>query len=139
MCGYSEESNSYRVWNQKTHRVVDSRSGIFLETPSYLLFPPSTFSPLQDLLPPSWDFDDDPLDSDYISPCDLLRDIRDYTGVLDFTADIPVNHESASGVSADPQLQGFIDQIRDFTRRYLLTPVAPLPGPNHQRILRPEQ
>ena len=68
------------------------------------------------------------LDNDYISYDDLLRDVRDYTGVLDFAANAPANHENASGVSADPQVQELVDQTSDLTRRDLLTPVAPSPG-----------
>ena len=64
----------------------------------------------------------------YISHDDLLRDGRDYTGVLGSIANISANHENASGVSTDPQEQGLVDQIRDLIRRDLLTPAAPLPG-----------
>ena len=53
VCGYSEESKSYRVWNPKTHRVVESRNVTFIETPPHLLPPPSKLSPVQDLVPPS--------------------------------------------------------------------------------------
>ena len=128
MCGYSEESKSYQVWNPKIRHVVESRNVTFIKTPSHLLAPPSKLSPLQDLVPPSWDIDDDTLDNDYISYDDLLRGVRDYTGVLNFTANAPANHENASGVSADPQVQELVDQIRNLTRRDLLTPAAPLPG-----------
>ena len=128
VCGYSDESKSYRVWNPKTHRVVESRDVTFIKTPPHLLPPPSKLSPLQDLVPPSWDIDDDPLNNDYISYDDLLRDVRDYTGVLDVTANAPANHENASRVSADPQVQELVDQICDLTRRDLLTLAAPSPG-----------
>ena len=52
VCGYSEESKSYRVWNPKTHRFVESRNVTFIETPPHLLPPPSQLSPLQYLVPP---------------------------------------------------------------------------------------
>ena len=68
-------------------------------------------------MPPSWDLDHDTLGNDYISYDDSLRDVRDYPGVLDFTADIPANHENARGVSVDPQVQGLIDH--DLVRRDL--------------------
>ena len=77
VCGYSEESKSYRVWNPTTHRVVESRSATFIETPPHLLPPPSKLSPLQDLVPPMWDLDDDNLENDYISYDVSLRDVRD--------------------------------------------------------------
>ena len=85
VCGYSEESKFYRVWNPKTHRVVESRNVTFIETPPHLLPLPSKLFPLHDLVPPSWDLKDDTLDNDFISYDDLLWDIRDYTGVMDFT------------------------------------------------------
>ena len=83
VCGYSEESKSYRVINPKTYRVVESRNVTFIETPSqHVRPPPSKLFPLQDLVPPSWDIDDDTLDNDYIPYDNLLRDISDYTGVV---------------------------------------------------------
>ena len=128
VCGYSEKRKSYRVWNPKTRRVVESRHVTFIEIPPHLLPPPSKLSPLQDLVPPSWDIDDDTLDNDYISYDNLLRGLRDYIGVLDFANNAPTNHENASGVPADPQVQELVDQIRDLTMRDLLTPAIPSPG-----------
>ena len=64
VCGNSEESKSYRVWNPKINRVVESRNDIFIEIPPHLLASPSKLSPLQDLIPPSWDLDDDTLNDD---------------------------------------------------------------------------
>ena len=52
VCGYSEESKSYRVWNPKTHRAAEGRNVTFIETPPHLLPPPSKLFPLQDLEPP---------------------------------------------------------------------------------------
>ena len=128
MCGYSEESKSYRVWNPNTHRVVERRNLPIIETPPNLLCPPSNLSPLQDLLPPSWGIDDDTLESNYIPYDNLIKDERNYTGVLDFTVNIPAGQENASGVSADPQVQELVNQICDLTRRDLLPPVATSPG-----------
>ena len=62
-----------------------------------------------------------------ISYDDLLRDVRNYIGVLDFTANIPANRKHASGVSTDAQVQELVEQIRDLTRRGLLIPTAPSP------------
>ena len=107
---------------------MESRAITFTETPPHLLPPPSKLSPLQGVVPPSWDLDDDTWNNDYISDDDLLRDVRIYTGVLNFTANIPAYHENASGESADPQVQELADQIRDPTRRRLLTPSAPSSG-----------
>ena len=86
MCGYNEESKSYRVGNSKTHRVVESRNATFIETLLHLLPPPSKLSLLQALVPPWWDIDDGTLDNDFISYDDLLRNVMDYTGVLHLTA-----------------------------------------------------
>ena len=41
----------------------------------------------------------------------------DYTGVLNFTASIPANHENASRVSADPRVQELVDQTRSYQER----------------------
>ena len=40
LVGYSNDSNSYRVYNPATRRIMDSRNVVFIETPSRL-FPPS--------------------------------------------------------------------------------------------------
>ena len=79
-------------------------------------------------MPPSWDLDDNTLDSDYISCDNSLQNVTDCIGALDFTANTPANHENASGVSADLQVQGLGYQIRDLTRKDLLTPAVPSPG-----------
>ena len=139
VCGYSEKSKSYRVWVSKTRRAVESRNVTFIETPPHLL------PHLQCSL--CWRIwyrrcgisDDNTLDNDHILYDDLLRDIKNYTGVLNFTANISVKHENASGVSADLQVQGLVDQIRDLTRRDLLTPLCLRLESNHQRNLFPEQ
>ena len=139
VCGYSKESKCYRVWNQKIRHVVESRYVTFIEAPPRLLPSPSKLSPLQDRVPPSWDLDDVTLDKDYISYDDFLRDVRDYTSILDFTVNIPAYHENASGVSADSQMQGLVDQIHDLTRKDLLTPAPPSPGTASPANLFPEQ
>ena len=128
MSSYSEESKSYRVWNPKTPRVMESRNFTFIKTPPHLIPPSSQFSSLQNLVPQSWDLDNDILNIDYILYGNLLRDVRVYTGVLNFTANIPANHENASGVSADPHVQGLVDYIHDLTRKDFLTRAAPSPG-----------
>ena len=107
---------------------MESRNVTFIETPPHRLPLSLKLSTLQDIVPSSRDLDNDTLDNDYILHDDLLRDVRDYTCVLEFTASIPANHENASGVSADSQVQKLVDQIHDFTRRDLLTPAAPSPG-----------
>ena len=82
---------------------------MFIEILPHLLPPSLKLSPLQDLVPPSGDLGDNTLDSDYISLDDLLRDVSDYTGVLDVTANISVYHKNASGISTDLQVKGSVD------------------------------
>ena len=73
-------------------------------------------------------FRDDTLDNDCISYGNFLRDVSDFTGALDFTANILANHEHASGVSVNPQVKGLVHQLRDLIRRNLLAPTSPSPG-----------
>ena len=65
--------------------VTRAENVTFIETPSHLLPLPLKLSPLQDLALLSWDLDDDTLDNDYSLYDDVLRDIRGYARVLDFT------------------------------------------------------
>ena len=90
VCGFSEtESNSYRIWNRKARRVVESRNVVFIETPPNLLLAAIGLSPQQDLRLPSYDFSDDTLDDNYVSHDDMLRDVQNYTSALDFSVDKP--------------------------------------------------
>ena len=58
VCGFSEtEINSYRIWNSKKRRVVESRNGVFIETPPNLLPATRRLSSQQDLESPSYDFE----------------------------------------------------------------------------------
>ena len=50
--GYSNNSKSYRVYDQVIRRIMESRNVIFIETPWRLLPPPSEVSHTQ-LLPSS--------------------------------------------------------------------------------------
>ena len=92
LCSFSEdEALSYRVWNPKTRRVVESRSVTFIETPSYPIPQPTRAFPLRELPPTE-------LVDDYASTDDLLRVARDYTAVLDFNVNIPADHANADSV-----------------------------------------
>ena len=83
VCSFSEtESNSYRIWNPKTRRVVESRNVVFIETPPNLLPAARPLSPQQDIESSSYDFSDN-----YVSDDDILRDVQNYTSVLDFSID----------------------------------------------------
>ena len=88
--GFSEtESNSYRIWNPKTCRAVESRNVVTVEAPPNLLPEERRLSPQQDLESPSYDFSDDTLDDNYVSHDDMLRDVQNYTSTLDFGVDTP--------------------------------------------------
>ena len=88
VCGFNEtESNSYRIWNPKTRRVVESRNVVFIETPPNLLPATRRLSPQQNLESPSYDFSDDTLNDNYVSHDDILRDMQNYTSALDFDVD----------------------------------------------------
>ena len=59
---------------------------------------------------------------DYASTGDQLRDARDYTAVLDFNVNIPAEHANADSVDSGPGMEPLFEQIRDGTRKDLLTP-----------------
>ena len=109
LCGFSEnEALSYRVWNPKTHRVVESRNVTFIETPPHRIPQPTRLP--ADLV------------DDYASTDDLLRDARDYTAVLDFNVNIPAEHANADSVDGGSGMEPILEQIRDVTRKDLLIP-----------------
>ena len=90
MCGFSEiESNSYRIWNPKTRRVVESRNVVFIETPPNLFPATRRLLPQQDLESPSYEFSDNTLDDNYLSHDHILRDVHNYTTALGFDVDTP--------------------------------------------------
>ena len=113
VCGFSEnESNSYRVWNPKTRRVVEARNVVFIETPPHLIPQPSQPSPLHRLQSSSLKFTEDTLDDNYVSSEEMLQDVRDYTAALDFNIDILADRDdlhvksSRGGVSPGNGLSG---------------------------------
>ena len=70
LCCFNEgEALSYRVWNSKPCRVVESRNVTFIETPPQLIPQLTRLSPLRELPPAE-------LVYDYASTDDLLRDAR---------------------------------------------------------------
>ena len=75
VCGFSEtESNSHRIWNSNTRRVVESRNVVFIETPPNLLPATRRLSPQQNFESLSYDFSRDALDDNYVSYDNMLRD-----------------------------------------------------------------
>ena len=90
VCGFSEtESNSHRIWNPKTRRVVENRNVVFIETSPNVLPATRRLSPQQDPESPSYDFSDDTLDDNYVSHDDMMRNVQNYTFTLDFGVDTP--------------------------------------------------
>ena len=90
VCDFSEiESNSYRIWNPKTRRVVESRNVVFIETPPNLLPAARRLSPEQALESLSYNFSDDTLNDNYVSHDGMLWDVFDYTSALDLGVDTP--------------------------------------------------
>ena len=115
-----------------------------MKTPPHLLPPPSNLAPLHGLVPPSWDLDDDTLNNDYVSYDELLRDVRNYTGVLDFTADIPPRYKNASGTwfsRPNPTSQFFFTPAAPFLGA--ASPVERLPraagGPSSREVSPPSE
>ena len=89
-CGFSQsESNSFRIWNPKTRRVVENGNVVFIETPPHLLPPSRRLLPLQGLEAPTFDFSDNSLDDNYTSREDMIHDVQDCTSALDFDANDP--------------------------------------------------
>ena len=116
LSGFSEnEALSYRVWNPKTRRLVESRNVKSIDTPPHLIPQPRQLSPLRELPPAE-------LVDDYASTDDLLRDAREYTVVLDFNVNIQAKHADVDSVDGGPGLELILEQIRDVTRKDLLIP-----------------
>ena len=81
VCGFREnESNSVRIRNPKTSRVVESRNVVFIETLPHLLPPSRRLSLLQGLEAPTLDFSLNSLDDKCTSRKNILQDVQVYTG-----------------------------------------------------------
>ena len=136
VCGFSEtESNSYRIWNPKTRRVVKSRNVVFIETPPNLLSAAKWLSPQHDLGEPSYDFSDDTLDDNYVSH-DMLRDVQNYTSALDFDVDTPAGtvelllpQQASPGITSPGGASRARISPREVTPEESSPPPAPAPTP----------
>ena len=128
LVGYSNNSTSYRVYNPVTRCIMESRNAIFIETPPRLLPPPSEGSQLliQDL-PPGDDPDRDNKGHNYITDNGFLRDLRNYTSVVDHPGSISTDHVTASRRSENTLVAELLGRISAITRRDLLEEGA-LPG-----------
>ena len=87
LVGYRNNSKSYRVYNPVTRRIMESRNVIFIETPSRL-FPPPLEETSQHVNPPSNGMGD----HNHVTHDDFLRDLRDYTSVLEPLPGAPADH-----------------------------------------------
>ena len=106
LCGFSEdEALSYRVWNLKTRRVVESKNVTFIETPPHLIPQPTRLPPFQELPPAE-------LVGDCATADDLLRDARDNPAVLDFNVNILAEYANADSVDCGPGMEPIFEQIR---------------------------
>ena len=137
MCGLSEtESNSYRIWNPKTHRVVENKNVVFIETQQNVLPATRRLSPQQGLESPSYDFSDDTLDDNYVSHNGMLRDMQNYTSALDFGVDTPAGttkfllpQQASPDVTSLGGASPAISPSRGVTQEESSTPSAPAPAP----------
>ena len=128
LVGYSNNGTSYRVYNPVTRCIMESRNAIFIETPSSLLLPPSEGPQLlMQELPPGDDLDRDNKGHNYITDDDFLRDLRNYTSVVDHPGSVSTDHVTASRRSENTLVAELLGRISAITRRDLLEDGA-LPG-----------
>ena len=125
---YSSNSKSYRVYNPVTRCIIESRNVIFIETPSRLLPPPSKGPQLlMQELPPGDDPDSNNKGHNYIADDDFLRDLRNYTTVVNHPGSASTDHVTANRRSENTLVAELLDRISANTRRDLLEDGA-LPG-----------
>ena len=120
LVGDSSNSKSYRVYNPATRCIMESRDVIFIETP--FLLPPSSEGSqlLMQELPPRDDPDRDNKGHNYITDDDFLRDLRNYTSVVDHLGSASTDHDTASRRSENTIVVEFLGRISVITRRDLL-------------------
>ena len=121
LVGHSSNSKSYRVYNTVTRCIIESRNVIFIETPSRPLPPPSEGPQflMQDL-PPGDDPDRDNQGHNYITDDDFLRDLRNYTSVVDYPGSASTDHVTANRRSENTLVAELLGRISAITRRDLL-------------------
>ena len=93
LVGYSNNSKSYRVYNPATRRTTESRSVIFIETPSRL-FPTPLEETSKQVNLPSSGMDD----HNYITDNDFLRDLHDCTCTLEPIPGASADHNAVGGL-----------------------------------------
>ena len=112
LVGYSNNSKSYRVYNPATRRVMQSRSVVFIETPSRL-FPPPLEESSPQINPPNNGMSD----HNYSTDDDFLRDLRDYTSVLESLLGASADHITVGELSNNPPVAELLERISEITRR----------------------
>ena len=86
-------SETYRVYNPATRRIMESKNVILIETQSRLLPPPSEETS------PQISYSSNGMDDYNIINRDFLRDLRDYTSVLEPLTATSANHIAVGGLS----------------------------------------
>ena len=110
LLGYNNISRSYRVYHPATRRIMEGRNVIFIETPSRL-FPSALEETSQQIVPPCNGMDD----HNYITEDNVLRDLRDYTSVLE---PLPgADHIAVGGLSDNPPVAELLERISEITRK----------------------
>ena len=112
LAGYSNNSESYRVHNPATRRIMESRNVISIEMPSRL-FPPSLEETSQQIISPSNGMDN----HNYITDDDFLRDLRDYLFVLEPLPAASADHITVGGFSDNLPVAELFERISEITRR----------------------
>ena len=87
---------------------MESRNVIFIETPSRL-FPPPLKKTSQQVNPPSNGMDD----HNYITDDDFLRDLRDYTSVLEPLPGASADQIAVGGLSDNPPVAELLERISE--------------------------
>ena len=90
---------------------MESRNVVFIDTPSRL-FPPRLEATSQQVNPPSSGMGD----HNYITD-DFLRDLRDYTPVLEPITVASADPISVGGLSDNPPVAELLERISEITRR----------------------
>ena len=109
LCGYSQDTKAYRIYNAKTNKVVEIRNVVFIETPSKLVSPPTN--------EPDNINDMDNIDilsfHDVQEGHDMLRDV---TSRIDFNKDVTYDHTIPIVQPRDPAIDEILTKIRGLTQ-----------------------
>ena len=102
-------SETYRVYNPATRRIMESKNVILIETQSRLLPPPSEETS------PQISYSSNGMDDYNIINRDFLRDLRDYTFVLEPLSRASANHIALGGLSDNPPVAELLARISEIT------------------------